>query len=136
MLYNEEKFRAWSPAGFDGLFDWDFIMPAFAGTKIRPMDLDCVIERMGHVLIFETKECDKTIPIGQAITLTRFWSMGCTIIHLVGKSPDTIEQMRVYAEGSFDGSKVGSRALQPCTSEDVLDIVRRWRRWAEDNPKS
>jgi len=35
------------PAGFDGVFDWDFLITAFAPTKIQPMDIDGIIERKG-----------------------------------------------------------------------------------------
>lgn len=38
MIVFPERFKQASPAGFDGVFDWDFLEPAFGGTKIMPMD--------------------------------------------------------------------------------------------------
>ncbi len=64
-----ERFAKSQPAGFDGVFDWDFLKPAFAPTKIEPMDLDAIVERNGRFLVFETKSQEKPIPQGQVITL-------------------------------------------------------------------
>ena len=50
MIVFPERFKQASPAGFDGVFDWDFLEPAFGGTKIMPMDIDAVVERKGRIL--------------------------------------------------------------------------------------
>jgi hypothetical protein len=31
MIVFPERFKQASPAGFDGVFDWDFLEPAFGG---------------------------------------------------------------------------------------------------------
>jgi len=79
------------PAGFDGVFDWDFLIPAFAPTKIQPMDIDGIIERKGRFIVFETKNGDTPVPLGQKITLealvkTRLF----VVIILRAKTPDKI----------------------------------------------
>lgn len=127
MIRNKDKFRTWLPAMFDGEFDWDFLLPAFKGTKIQPMDYDCVTERNGHRLIIETKDTGKDIPIGQQITLTNEWRLGATILHVAGKSPEQISGYALYAEGwHAPGLKIGCRPVTSCRWDDVLYVVRCW----------
>jgi hypothetical protein len=115
------------PASFDGEFPWDFLKPAFNGTKIMPMDLDAVIERNGHILCFETKIDGKEIDRGQRITLTAFWKKGCTIFVVRGKTPETITGMSIYWEGRYSaGSEVGAIPCTDCSWDDVLFQTRRW----------
>ena len=56
MINNTEYFNQNLPAGFDGQFDWDFLIPAFGNNGIKPSDIDCLIERNGRFLLFETKK--------------------------------------------------------------------------------
>ena len=129
MIRNPAKFHAWPPASFDGVFDWDFLKPAFLGTKIMPMDLDATIERGGHFLGFETKEPGTPIPQGQAITLTKMWASGWTIMHIDGKTPETIQGLCIYWEGGYDLSSdemVGSRPVAKCGANFVVFQARRW----------
>ena len=93
MINDMDAFGDWRPAGFDGVFEWDFLLPAFGGTKISPMDFDCVVERRRRFLIFETKHPGKKLPMGQAITLrTALQEMRgrCTLILIAAKVPDMI----------------------------------------------
>ena len=85
-----ETFKKKAPAGFDGVFDWSWTEGCFGETKIKPMDLDGVVERHGNILIFETKDVGKDIPIGQRITLRALWERGgITILFVYGKdSPE------------------------------------------------
>jgi hypothetical protein len=68
MIRSMSAFADALPAGFDGVFLWDFLRSAWGGTKIQPMDFDCVVERCGHFLAFETKAPGVPIPEGQQIT--------------------------------------------------------------------
>jgi len=127
MLHNRDRFNQWLPALFDGEFDWDFLKPAFNGTKIMPMDFDAVVERRGHILIFETKAPGTDVSVGQRITLTTEWKRGASIIHLEGKTPETIVRSAIYWEGSYQaGAEFGELALKDCDWTDVLFQVRRW----------
>jgi len=127
MLHSPEVFDQWKPALFDGEFDWDFLEPAFMGSKIKPMDLDGIIERNGHFLCFETKKEGQHIGKGQSITLTALWKIGFSIFVIAGKTPKTISGMATYWEGAFtNGVKVGSIQHCKCNSFDVLYQTRRW----------
>jgi hypothetical protein len=125
VIKNAAVFNYWRPAGFDGLFHWDFLKPALSG-KITPMDIDCVIEHRGDVLMFETKRPGKKIELGQRLTLTTMWRMGCSIIHLEGKSPKEIEAACFYDGKSFDSTEFGLRPLKSCDAEDVLFTTAWW----------
>ena len=125
MIKHYKTFKDATPANYDGLFDWDFLKPAFKGTKIEPMDLDAVVERKGNFLLFETKNIGVPIPLGQKITLENFIKVGrgkITLFVLYGKTPDTIEFMEewVYYKG-----KVVKHTTE-CNSEYVLTMTAAW----------
>lgn len=137
VLHSRARFEQWLPALFDGEFDWDFILPAFRGTKITPMDIDCCIERKNHFLMFETKNNGQSISLGQKITLTNLWRNGkATVVHLQGKTPREITACAMYSEWEKDKNcEVGSRELKAVTAADVLFIVRRWYCRVDGQPK-
>lgn len=85
-------------AGFDGVFDWDFLLPAFdfRRTRIQPMDLDAVVERFDWKLGFETKEGNAPIPVGQMITLESLAREGWYIVVLRAKRPGDIDGFDVW----------------------------------------
>lgn len=130
MIKHPERFNQAKPAGFDGLFDWDFLTPAFQGTKIEPMDIDAVIERRGKVLIFETKEPGKSIPLGQEITFNTLLKIGKGNIHLMviyGKTIDTIAAMDEWV--CMDGH-VRRTGIRECNADYVFNRVLSWFNWA------
>lgn len=127
MLHSRETFEQWLPAGFDGEFQWDFLLPAFKETNIKPMDFDAVIERNGKVLIFETKADGKAIEIGQAITLTDQWKKGASILCLAGKTRETVMGYAAYWHWKYvAGVKVGEYPIKPAKWDDVLFVTRSW----------
>jgi hypothetical protein len=130
MLHSRSRFQSWLPALFDGEFDWDFLLPAWMGTKIQPMDHDCVVERKGHFLLIETKIPGKAIDLGQSITLTQRWKQGDTVFVVSGKSPKEINGLSMYWEGKYnEGRKVGDKQLQEVDYTDVLFRCRQWFCW-------
>lgn len=132
MIKHPKRFKESNPAGYDGLFDWDFLRPAFNGTKIEPMDIDAVVERHGYFLVFETKKPDKEIPQGQAITLESLVLLGrgrVLVLVLYGKNPEEIEGMEQWA---YSGGKV-IKIHKPCNADDVLNKVTAWFNFANNN---
>lgn len=92
-----------------------------------PMDFDGVVERYGHVLIFETKNEGKEIDPGQRITLTDQWKKGATIFVVSGKTPEKITGIAQYWEKKYQqGVSVGDLPLKECESNDVVYFTRRW----------
>jgi len=125
ILY-PERFAQAKPAGFDGIFDWDFLKPAFIGTKIEPMDIDGVVERRGKVLLFETKAQGKDIPMGQRITLERLILIGRGDIHLMILYGKTEKDISAVEEWYFSGGKVVKNPIIKCDATYILRCVKFW----------
>jgi hypothetical protein len=115
------------PAGFDGVFDWDFLVPAFRGTRITPMDIDAIIERNGQFLIIETKSPGKTVPVGQQITFRALMALGCFhIFFVIGKTDDEIEGLAEWHPGRIDPPEP-----LPADAARVVRRVAAWFAWAD-----
>jgi hypothetical protein len=127
-IKNKKAFFSSPAAGFDGVFDWDFLLPAFEGTKIQPMDFDAVVERRGHFLVFETKSGDVPIPEGQIYTLeSAVKNLGIMLIVLRAKSAEGVNgwdfwhrsKSRDVVKQHFEGNY-----------SDLVDFVGRWFKMA------
>jgi hypothetical protein len=144
MLHSRNRFESWLPALFDGEFDWDFLLPAWSGTKIQPMDFDAVIERRGKFLIFETKTPGKSVEVGQSITLTKQWEYGATIFLVSGKAPAEINGLKIYPGTKFNQEtpvgffdKIRKRPIGALPQADAFDVIYRarcWMCWASGDP--
>jgi len=123
-------FKASLPAGYDGVFDWSFLLPVFEGTKIEPMDIDGLVERHERILIFETKQPDKDVPSGQVGALETLLRLGrgfVCIMVLYGKSATTITGME---EWHYIKGRISKSARKTCDSLYVKERVNAWFRWA------
>lgn len=144
-IRNQEIFDKEAPAGFDGVFDWDYLIPAVqkaTGRRIEPMDIDCHIEVNGQHLIFETKRRNASIPNGQKKALLELWAKGDhTVIFMWGKS-EPVRLEVFYPSGhriqhswndliTMDGEKHDSVGCQ-----FVSNIVYRWASWATKKRRS
>ncbi len=123
-------FRRSPAAGFDGVFEWDFLMPAFEGTKIMPMDFDGVVERNRRFLVFETKEGNKPIPDGQRLTLERAVETGpWTVIVLRAKRPEDVSGWECWYSGR------SGRVKKKYEEGDADALVKYARRWFLHTPR-
>lgn len=143
MINNRDRFAAWPPAGFDGIFHWDFLLPggltregAFRGTAISPMDFDAAVERFRSFLVYETKVPGTSMPLGQRRTLESLMTLGThecclhqdggpfTIIYLEGKTPQTITRADLWLP---NGEKVVAPNLTPPAGvRRVFEYSRDW----------
>lgn len=124
-VIHPRAFKTSPSAGFDGLFDWDFLKPAFAPTKIEPMDFDGVVERRGQFLCFETKAGIKPIPDGQVIALKSAVMTGpWTVVVLRAKCAADIDGWDVWLKGARSGE-----FYQKHYDGDADDLVEYTRRW-------
>lgn len=60
----------------DSLWDWAILDGCFGKTRIKPTDMDGLVERNGKFLGLETKKPDVEIPMGQRITFENLIKSG------------------------------------------------------------
>lgn len=126
MILHPERFNQARPAGFDGVFEWDFLKGAF-GLRIMPMDIDAIVERFGNFLVFETKDIGVPVPVGQKITLDALHKTGLfSIVFVSGKIQ--AEECEVWAPGK-KCKKVS------CDNDYIYDLSCRWFQYANRNKK-
>lgn len=130
MIKYPQTFEQFRPAGFDGLFDWDFLRPAWLGTNIEPMDIDAMVERKGKILLFETKTEGKEIPVGQKIALERLLVIGRGDIHLMVIYGKDIRSIVAMEEWQFRNDVI-MHPRRACDAGYVLERVSAWFRWAD-----
>jgi hypothetical protein len=131
MIRHPERFSQAQPANFDGVFDWDFLIPAFVGTKIEPTDVDAMVERHRKILLFETKEPGRQIPQGQVIALEALLTIGKGNIYLMilyGKTKETIVGMDEWSFNKY--GVINKKGLHQCDWNYVLERVKAWFNWA------
>ena len=111
------------PAGYDGIFHWDWTKGCFGNTNITPMDLDALVERRGHFLVFETKEIGVPIPEGPRRALKALHAEGNkTILIIYGKkTPETAE---IWYPSSFKQEKLEGL-------DSIRNAVIRWWNYAD-----
>lgn len=98
------------------LWDWEFLNDVLPG-KIRPMDIDGIIERNGHFLVLEGKPLGKRIKTGQRITLRQLSKRkNFSVLILYGEpgEPQEMKLLRYHEE-----------AIK-CSKEDVKELVGKW----------
>lgn len=122
----QDTFDKAKPARFDGLFDWDFLLPAFKGTKIEPMDIDAVVERKGYILVFETKNAGKEIPLGQQLTLETLIKIGKGRIQLIVIFCRPGGEVESVEEWVYKNNEVRKTPRTPCDKDYILSIVTAW----------
>lgn len=120
MINNSEQFM-------DGVWNWDCIADSLPG-KLRPADIDGIIERNGKFLVIETKHPNsKHIPKGQYITLKRLHDTGLfTVIILYGEK-DKPEEMDIwYPKDAIFGTWGQSTGRKEASLDDLKRLVSWW----------
>ena len=110
MIRSIAVFQRDLPAGYDGLFMWDFLKGAF-GPTIMPMDFDAVVERRGSLLVFETKAPGTVIPAGQRGTLEATLRDARWTAVLCAKRPEDIQHWDVWTRKARTRHVGGADAL-------------------------
>jgi len=87
-----------------GLRDYRWVADALPG-RVAPMDLDCVLEKNGNVLIMEFKPKGMALPLGQRLTLKAFVKKPNTRVWVVWEDPShkhaEVGEMDVYGNVNF-----------------------------------
>lgn len=128
-FYHKQGFDDFHPAGFDGVFHWEFLRDAFP-RGITPMDIDANVEIKGNFLWFETKKPGVEIPAGQRISLQAHVRNGHTVIFLEGKFPGEI----MSAELWHGAHRKPIPAVDGVIAIGVWQAAARWAEWADKTP--
>ena len=97
--------------------------------KALPSNLDMIVERHGHFLIGEWKQNDENLSRGQEILLKALAQEKNKVVLLINGTTDngiTIvkEFFRICSDGTIKRRGYGLNEL--------LDLYRRWGRWANE----
>jgi hypothetical protein len=146
-IRNPEFFDHSLPAGFDGIFSWNFLMEHHCfgyGNKIEPMDIDAVVERNDRIIMFETKGSlvdgegnivPIPIPTGQQLTLASFFKLGCVtqiILRMdVDKKYITSFQYRFPNDNTFTKFTMKNYSSIEMQKE-IAKVVKMWYKDANE----
>ncbi|KKK74205.1 hypothetical protein LCGC14_2886100 [marine sediment metagenome] len=108
------------------LWDWKILRGCFGNTRIRPTDVDGLVERNHCYLYLEGKTLGSEIPTGQFITYERLASNPRVwVVFFWGDAKaETITSITVLRHA-------GPKHYDPATLDDLRAIVSRWFVWAE-----
>jgi hypothetical protein len=142
LIRSIEKFQRSAPAKFDGFWGWESVEMAFPG-RIYPTDIDGLVERKGHFLLFETKGIDdagnlRPIPMGQKITLRSLHKLGTFTILIVWCSESKIEtpagKLLIKEAPTHFQIWRPNRSISPvyrCEMSDIVETCKNWYRMAD-----
>lgn len=114
----------------ESVVHWKFLDDCFPG-KVRPTDIDGMIERNNHFLMLEQKSDEKEfIPDGQHILYRNFSTKkNCKVIVFWGKMKDNIpveiSQIIIYEDGNQDWDS------EPPSMLRFKKLIQDW--WREAN---
>ena len=111
----------------DAAWDWSIFNGCFGG-KIRPSDIDGVVERKGHFLFLEAKAKRGRMGVGQEILLRRLSGLPrCVVLVMYGDN-DNPESMQLIRGGNVE-------RRQPCDLDIVRMFVEAWYDAADSQPE-
>ena len=141
MLRNPEEFKSSLPAGYDGLFDWDFIVAAGAFPRgIEPMDIDASVEVGGRLLCWETKAPGTKMKRGQRMAIIRHVKLGRGRVSYLfhEKVQDDITDPLYLSAYDWDHQVDVAKVpvgLHQCRGGNWRDVVNLCRLWADKADK-
>lgn len=106
-----------------GLWDWGILNGCFGGSRIRPTDIDGLVEKNGYFLLFETKRQGASIPMGQKIMFNNMIAtQKFTVIVAWGETNTPTKLLMM--------TRHGEQEYNPATIESFRGIVTKWYDWA------
>jgi hypothetical protein len=107
-----------------GLWDWSILDGCFGHTRIKPTDVDGLVERNGWFLFLEAKGPKVPLKQGQKILLERLAeNPHVTVIVIWGdkNNPEQIMLMNGKSEPK----------IRPCDTEELRRVVSEWYQYAD-----
>jgi len=105
-----------------GVWDWGLLDGCFGMTRIKPTDIDGLIERNGKCLFLETKRPGVCVPMGQAITHKALVSSGHSVLIIWGhtNAPSKLKLLTPSVTRTYESADL----------QTLRGIVQKWFTWA------
>jgi hypothetical protein len=114
-------------AYMDGVWDWGVLDGCFGATKIKPMDVDGLIERKGKFLMLEAKAPGVAVPQGQQILHEAWVKRGDSVLVVWGQKNQP-ERMQLFSpRHPFPDGMVYENA----DVRKFVEVVAAWFAWAD-----
>jgi len=123
-IQNEELFMG-------SLWDWGILNGCFGNTKIKPTDVDGLVERNGHFLVLEAKRPGVKIKAGQWWTINALRNTGLFTTIIIWGERNQPEQMQVIYPIPYAPKQPEKAGIT-----ELRDIVSRWFQYAEKKRRS
>ena len=115
-----------SPEQFvNNLWDWGILDGCFGESKIKPTDVDGLVERNGHFLILEAKSPTAEVKQGQEITFQHAIQAKSMTVFVVWGEPGKPERLRMISK--WKDQEVDADI------EKFREKVSQWYEWANRN---
>lgn len=100
----------------DAAWDWGILNGCFGDGRIRPSDIDGVVEKGGHFLFIEAKPPGKPLGKGQELLFEALASLSpkVTVLVLWGEKEQPTEMWHV------------GHPRRSCSLQDVREFCRAW----------
>lgn len=112
-INNPDKYMA-------GVWDWAILDGCFGETRIKPTDIDGMVERNGNFLFLETKAPGAALPQGQEIALKQLVRGDGDVVMVLWGEQNKPEQMKVFSRKCPDGKVIDA------DGDTFRRYVKRW----------
>ena len=89
-----------------GIWDWKILDGCFGESRIKPTDIDGMVERNGNFLFLETKSPGASLPVGQEISFKHLVRRAGAVVMVVWGEQNNPQQLRVFSHKHPDGKTI------------------------------
>lgn len=104
-----------------GIWDWAILDGCFGSTRIKPTDIDGLVERNEHFLFLETKSIGAQIPVGQERAFKALVKVAKATVIVVWGSQNNPVAYKFYNSQFPDGYMDNNATLQ-----QFRNLVKAW----------
>jgi hypothetical protein len=106
----------------NSLWDWAVLDGCFGPGKIKPTDIDGMVERNGHFLYLETKGPGVPLKMGQEIAIKNRVRDGVSTYVVIWGNPGVPEKMQVFHPAQFKRPAV----VEDCDLAMLRSACQNW----------
>lgn len=114
-------------AYLNGIWDWKIFEGCFGITKIKPTDIDGLVERHGFFLVFEAKQLNVPVKAGQEIMFNALINTKKFTVFVLWGEQNKPEEMQIFYSSIAIANYIGwGFDKKKATLEDVRRAVKLW----------